>query len=66
MKMEPEIQAVMDWTKSRPFVMSVALQGGAVLTSYPYKRGMVTGKITVLIVKHYTFSSVSIINGGDV
>ena len=41
---EPEVQAVMNWTKSQPFVLSVALQGGAVLTTYPYSKPSAVGK----------------------
>lgn len=33
---EPEVAAVMAWTKSRPFSLSVALQAGALHVTYPY------------------------------
>ena len=42
--MQPETEAVMNWTHSLPFVVSVTLQAGKEVVSYPYNRVPPTGK----------------------
>ena len=32
---EPEVKAIMQWIKSEPFVLSVSLDGGGLLATYP-------------------------------
>ncbi len=36
--LEPEVLAVMNWTKEYNFVTSVALQGGALVAKYPFDK----------------------------
>ncbi len=46
-RLEPEVAAVMNWTLSNKFVTSVALQGGALVATYPLNKHT-TGVVTIL------------------
>lgn len=37
---QPEVRAIMDWTKSIPFVLSASMHGGALVASIPYDGGL--------------------------
>ena len=45
MALEPEVQAVMEWTHSAPFVLSVVLRGGGLLVTYPYSFSAHSGNL---------------------
>lgn len=61
MQMQPETQAIIEWLKSVPFVMSLGLHGGALVANFPYDGSELDGKYisirTLLFIQNYYHSS---------
>ena len=59
--LEPEVEAVMNWTNKHRFVSSVVLYGGALVTRYPYSKSASLGNHYVCFVCLITISTKSVL-----